>query len=128
MVSWRDRTTFEIVKGNRPENGELSPNNAYLYLLARESPNFKITIYAEKDHLIEIIFADLPNLNEVRWINEKLLFMRPWWGRIVATDIIYDVEKEIVIYAEPVSPGQLSFTQARESCPLVGGCECIKKD
>ena len=52
--------------------------------------------------------------------------MRPWWGRIAATDLIYDVEAEKVIYAEAVTDAYLAYQQFRESCPLLG-CECIKK-
>jgi hypothetical protein len=52
--------------------------------------------------------------------------MRPWWGRIAATDIIYDVEKEKVIYAEFVRDGYIAHQQFLESCPQ-HGCECIKK-
>lgn len=52
--------------------------------------------------------------------------MRPWWGRIAATDLIYDVEAEKVVYAEGVTDAYLAFQQFRESCPVLG-CECIKK-
>jgi hypothetical protein len=62
----------------------------------------------------------------VKWVNEKLLFMRPGWGRIAATDLIYDVEAEKITYAESVTDPHLAFQQSRESSP-VQGCERIKK-
>jgi hypothetical protein len=34
------------------------------------------------------------------WVNEKLLFIRVWWGRIAATDCILDVESLRLVYAE----------------------------
>ena len=85
-----------------------------------------MTIFAEKNYLIRIEFSELFGLSDVKWINEKLLFMRPWWGRIAATDLIYDVEAERMIYAEGVTDAYLAFQQYRASCPAQG-CECIKK-
>ena len=64
-------------------------------------------------------------LAEVKWLNENLLFIRPWWGRIAATDLIYDVEAEKVIHSEGVMDAYLALLQYRASCPLLG-CECIK--
>jgi hypothetical protein len=34
------------------------------------------------------------------WLNEKLLFMRVWLGRIVSLDLILDVEKGALVYSE----------------------------
>jgi hypothetical protein len=52
--------------------------------------------------------------------------MRAWWGRIAATDLIYDVERERFVYSEALTDGSLAFQQYRESCPL-HGCTCIEK-
>ena len=59
-------------------------------------------------------------------MNEKLIFVRPWWGRMAATDLLFDVEREEVISAESVTDGSLAYRQYRESCPI-HGCECIRK-
>ena len=123
---WQKNTFIKTIKAEKPKNGELSPNKGYFFLVEGGSPNGKITIYAEKDHLVQISFSELFGLSDVKWINEKLLFMRPWWGRIAATDIIYDVEKEQVIYSEFVTDGYMAFQQFQESCPTLG-CQCIKK-
>ena len=123
---WQKNTFIKTIKAEKPKTGELSPNKGYFFLVEGGSPNGKITIYAEKDHLVQISFSELFGLSDVKWINEKLLFMRPWWGRIAATDIIYDVEKEQVIYSEFVTDGYLAFQQFQESCPTLG-CQCIKK-
>ena len=124
--SWRKNTVIKTVKAEKPKAGEFSPNKGYFFVLEGGRPNGKITIYAEKDHLVEIAFSNLFGLTDVRWINEKLLFIRPWWGRIAATDIIYDVEKEEVIHSEFVRDGHIAYQQYKESCPLLG-CQCIKK-
>src|SRR5262245_24200852 len=103
-----------------------SPNKGYFFVAEQGPSKGKIIIYAEKDHLIEIAFSALFGLSEVQWINEKLLFMRPWWGRMLGTDMIDDVEKETIVYAETVTDGSIAHQQFLENCP-VHGCECIKK-
>jgi len=123
---WQKNTFIKTIRAENPKPGELSRNKGYFFLVEGGSPNGKITIYAEKDHLVQISFSELFGLSDVKWINEKLLFMRPWWGRIAATDIIYDVEKEQVIYSEFVTDGYMAFQQFQESCPTLG-CQCIKK-
>src|SRR5262245_44647589 len=123
---WKENIAIGAVKGEKPKGGELSPNKGYSFVVEGGRPSGKITIYAEKDHLVQISFSELFGLSDVKWINEKLLFMRPWWGRIAATDIIYDVEKEQVIYSEFVTDGYIAVQQFQESCATVG-CQCIKQ-
>jgi hypothetical protein len=41
------------------------------------------------------------------WINEKLLFGQVWWGRIVSTDFVYDVEQNRMVYKELANYGEL---------------------
>jgi hypothetical protein len=122
---WQKNVAFTHIKAEKPKPGVYSPNKGYYFVAEGPGrPEATITIYSEKDHLIQIKFTDLFGLSETKWINEKLLFMRPWWGKIVGTDIIYDVEK--VIYAETVTDGGMAYSQYKESCPQQG-CECIKK-
>jgi len=75
---------------------------------------------------VDIEFVELEGLSDVRWLNEKLIFMRAWWGRIAATDLIFDVEREKVIHAEWLTDGSLARQQYLESCPI-HGCTCVKK-
>jgi hypothetical protein len=125
---WKKNVTIARVQTKKLKPGVYSPNKAYFFVKeGKGRPDAKITVYAEKkDHLIEIRFVELFALTDARWINEKLLFMRPWWGKVAATDIIYDVEKEMVIHSESVKDGAIAYRQYRESCPKQG-CECIKK-
>jgi hypothetical protein len=123
---WEKHTKVTVRQGEIPQPGEVSPNKGYFFVRTGGRPSARITIYAEKDHLIEINFSDLFGLSDVRWINEKLISMRPWWGRIMATDIIFDVENEKIIYAETVTDGYQAHQQYLESCPT-HGCRCIKK-
>lgn len=43
----------------------------------------------------------------VQWLNERLLYGSVWWGRIVSTDFIYDVEKKKFLYHEMANYGEL---------------------
>ena len=123
---WKANTAVEKLTGQKLKPGIYSPNKGYYFVAEDGRPNGSVTIFAEKNYLLRIEFSQLFGLAEVKWINEKLLIMRPWWGRIAATDLIYDVEAEKVIYAEGLIDGYLAFHQYRESCPLFG-CQCVKK-
>jgi hypothetical protein len=43
----------------------------------------------------------------VEWLSEKLVFGRVWWGRIVSTDFVLDVQKHQFIYREMAEYGDL---------------------
>jgi len=124
---WERNTRITTREGGRPSESELSPNKGYAFVVTGVRPSARITIYVEKDHLVAIDFSDLFGLSEVRWVNEKLMFMRPWWSRMAATDLIFDVEREMFIYAETVTDGFLAYEQYLASCPA-HGCKCIKKE
>jgi hypothetical protein len=123
---WRQNTTITSVTAAKPAPGVFSPNKGYFFVVQDSGASARVIIYAERDHLIQFAFSKLQGLSHVKWVNEKLLFMRAWWGRIMATDFVYDVEKEKMIYTETVVDGYIALQQYRESCPLLG-CECIKK-
>src|SRR5262245_1663850 len=126
VYPWKENIAIRTVKGEKPKGGELSPNKGYSFVVEGGRPSGKITIYAEKDHLIQISISELFGISDTKWINEKLVFMRLWWGRIAATDVIYDVEKEKILYTESVTDGYIAYQQFSESCPNIG-CTCIKK-
>lgn len=44
---------------------------------------------------------------DAKWLNEKLIFLQVWWGRIGSTDLILDVETNQVLYCESASYLQL---------------------
>ena len=127
LYPWREYTSFNRNDGEKLESGKVSPNNGYRFFVENERPVGKVVIDAEKGHLLEISFKNLFGLEEVRWINEKLILLRPWWGRIAATDIIYDVEREEVVYAESVTAGWQAYQQYQESCRTIG-CQCIEAE
>ncbi len=122
---WKRNTHITRRAGGKLPSGGLSPNGGYRFAVEAGQPQGRIVIDAEKDHLVEIRFADIVALTDVRWLNEKLILMRPWWGRIAATDLIFDVEREAFIHAESVTDGTLAYQQYRDRCPA-GGCACVK--
>lgn len=52
-------------------------------------------------------FNDLIQDVEMRWLNEDLLFMRAWWGRIVSTDLIFEAHSGTFFYAQEANYGAL---------------------
>lgn len=123
---WERNITITTRQSEKLKPGTLSPNKGYMFVVEGSRPSEHVIIYAEKDHLTDITFKELWGLSEVRWVNDKLIFMRVWWGRIAATDMLFDVETEQVPYAEMVTDGAQAMQQYRESCPALG-CTCIKK-
>lgn len=123
---WQRNTRIATRRAGKPAAGQVSPNKGYAFVVAGSRPTARVTIYAEKDHVVDIDFAELSGLSDVRWLSEKLVFMRAWWGRIAATDLIFDVEREKMIYAESLTDGVLARQQYLESCPA-RGCQCIKR-
>jgi len=95
-----------------------SPHNVYWYFTNADlvksqhyKTTFAIDIFNERDYLVRISFKGI-NKNYVRkvyWINEKLLYIQVWWGRVLGTYLIFDVEKEDVIYREMVHDEGIAF-------------------
>lgn len=75
--------------------------------------NVDLFVFTERPYLLRLAIRDFyPNFGyRYKWINEKLLFVQVWWGRIVGDDLILDVEKEEIIYREAVNDGVLPFIQ-----------------
>lgn len=97
-----------------------SPNQAYWYAIehadfAQAAPWVsQVHVYTERRSLIRVTFRDHDNEElMVSWINEKLLFMRVWWGRIAASDLVLDVEREAFVSREMRWWGALAFEQFR---------------
>lgn len=123
---WEKNTQISRFDGPRPKGGETSPNKGYAFIRQGEWPRARILVDAEKGYLISIEFSDLQGLGNVSWINEKLLFIRVWWGRVAGTDLVFDVEAETLLYTEQFYDGYLARQQFIERCPTTG-CTCIMK-
>lgn len=99
----------------------MADNNAYRFATIfpdRTKPgiwNTDVLIYNERDYLVRIRLKNIHYCRDIGWVNEKLLRIRVWWGRICATDIIVDVEREQIIYKEMVWDGAIPFQQFQEA-------------
>lgn len=71
--------------------------------------NTSVTIGSEAgSKVLQLRFEDHANGEvSVKWLNEKLIFGRVWWGRIYSTDFILDVEKEQFIYKQMAHYGEM---------------------
>jgi hypothetical protein len=66
----------------------------------------------ERRTLVQLSFVDHANYSlEVSWVNEKLLCIRVPWGRILGTDLVFDVETGRFVYRESHNWGQIEFEQ-----------------
>ena len=108
----------ENEKGDSPESAIFSENEAYW---------FNVEPYDEKEFVQRIVLSGkrdvtitlkeaYPNFPvRVNWINEKLVFIRIWWGRIVGTDLIFDVEKQKFLSREMVYDGTQLYNQTQQT-------------
>jgi len=112
------RVSLESVPMSDPPKKTFSPNGAYWF--AEEVPDTsrpgpwttRLLVFNERRTLARLSLIDHAS-GEIRasWMNEKLLFVRVWWGRIVATDMIFDVEAGRFVYREMLDWGQIEFEQ-----------------
>lgn len=132
----KENFKIEKIKLEKPVRFEnVSPNKAYSFKTEWFRLEARISIYAEKDSLTIIKISDERGVSDVRWVNEKLLFMRIWWGRIAIEDVIFDVERDKVVYTEPAMDGYLAYQQYQAQCKGLGahqgdrsGCKCVGKE
>ncbi len=75
------------------------------YTSTKEPWNTTLFIHkvGEADRLLRVDVMDHGNTFTASWINEKLLFVQVWWGRIASSDLIIDIEQDKVIYHELAS-------------------------
>jgi hypothetical protein len=100
-----------------------SPNGGYWFTVSqldtmKPGPyNFEIDIFNERDYITRLELLDIYGnfKRQAEWINEKLLFVSVWWGRVMGTDLIFDVEQERVIYKETTNYGSIVFQQWQQA-------------
>ena len=130
------RLQLRRVTENMPKGRTLSPNGAYAFHEERvQRPDgssvVTVKVFTESDELLEVRAENVKGVNHVQWVNEKLLFLRVWIGRLGGADVILDVERDRIILMETVMDGRLDWEQARASCtanPTLRGCTepCVR--
>lgn len=68
-----------------------------------------IEVFSTKGEAVawQIEAEDLVEDMRLQWLNEDLLFIRAWWGRIVSTDLIFQLSSGRFIYAQEANYGLL---------------------
>ena len=119
-----EHDTYEVhistVDTDLPKPATPSPNKAYAFHLAEgtwdetaQRWRREILVAIERPYLLKLEFPDVRDMNDVRWINERLLFVRAWRGRIAASDIIINVETGSVVHQEPAIWGGDAYEQSK---------------
>jgi len=107
---------------------EFSPNKGYYFVTEGFRGDSSVAIFSEKEEFWKLAFKEVFYGADPKWINENLLFIRVYWGRIALQDIIVNVEQEKIIYTESGGDEYIAFNQFKEGCKSLGGCQCIEKE
>jgi len=120
---WADRISitkqpFNEITGEK----NYSANKAYWFIANQPDTmkagpyDFTVNIYNERDYIIKLNFLDIYGNFERQayWINEKIIYSEIWLGRVLGIALIYDVEKELVIYKEMINDGGIPFMQYKQ--------------
>lgn len=122
--TWSDRIMVRRTPLAQVANEKVfSPNKAYWYSVTEPDTmkpgpyKLQIDIYNERDYLVRL---DMLNIYgnfkpHVKWINEKLLYVQVWWGRVKGMDLIFDVENEQVIHKENINYGIIPYLQWQQA-------------
>lgn len=128
----RDRVAISWVRESPPDSGgSRSPNDAYEAWPLGGGPGglrdsaATVLVDVERPERLLIETRGLLGPPEIRWVNEKILFIRIPWGRIVYTDLLVDVETGAPIYEDGAVYGGAAFEQFREAC--LGQCPCLAR-
>lgn len=115
-----------------PGEPMVSPNGGYRFWVrnpdtGKEGPwSAGLIVDVERPTRPTLLFDNVAQPIAPSWLNEKLIFVRVAWGRVVFSDVIFDVESSKIIYNEEARDGQLAFEQYRQACG--GRCPCVAAD
>ena len=114
---------LERVTGAIPKSATLSPNGAYAFHRseqAQKAPpgatHVRLLVFTEKPELLRLDVSGVQNLGDAKWLNEKLIYLRVWLGRLGGVDVILDVERDRFVLLEPMADGRLAWEQMRVDC------------
>jgi hypothetical protein len=82
----------------KADTAQSGPWNTTIYVLGNRAQPVALKIVF-KDHASGGV--------RVSWLNEKLLFLSVWWGRIASTDLVLDIETSKPVYMEDADYGSL---------------------
>ncbi len=120
---WADRINIEKIPLKEIQNDKVfSPNKAYWFSVIEPNSissairDAQINIYNERDYLLCIKLLELNHYQiTTNWVNEKIIYIRAWWGRVLGVNLIFDVESEKIIYKENVNDGGIPYSQWKQA-------------
>jgi hypothetical protein len=114
--------TREPVGAESRATKRFSPNDAYWLaappLPAPFAPRTPIVIFNERPYLIRVAPTKTgPDyyVKRVEWVNEKLVYIEVWWGNVLGSCFVFDVETEAMVHREMVHDGALPFQQWQQN-------------
>lgn len=89
-----------------------SPQQTAAFVLAAKQPesrNNVIHVFTVTGPLYawRISFQDPRQNVTTKWINEDLIFLQVWWGRIVSTDLLFQLSSGTFIYEQEANYGSM---------------------
>ncbi len=93
-----------------------SANGGYWFSVQRDpyvgvGPRIsELTIYNERDYVFGFTVQDVKGL-KAHWVNEKVIYTEIWWGHVLGTYALIDVETESIIQAEMIQSGTIAYQQ-----------------
>jgi hypothetical protein len=108
----------EVLASPDPEFQPFSPQRTAAFNRVRVADtgkpgpwNNSIQVFSVQGRPIawQIDANDLRDNAGIRWLNEDLLFLRIWWGRIVSTDLIFQLSTGKFIYTQEANYGLLGI-------------------
>jgi hypothetical protein len=130
-----ERLSVDRVTRTLPEPMVVSRNGAYAYHLdvtpsgpASGASRVELLVFAERPYLVRLVASDVFNAIDDHWVSGKLLYFRLALGRVQFLDLIFDVERERIVYREAGDFGDLVYQQAKASCATAEvGPSCAKR-
>ena len=120
---WAGRISIVKIPIKEPgDNKVFSTNKAYWFSVVEPNSvssairDAQINIYNERDYILCIKLLELNHYQiTTNWVNEKIIYIRAWWGRVLGFDLLFDVEKEKFIYKENVNDGGIPYLQWQQA-------------
>jgi hypothetical protein len=132
----RVEVAVDHIEATEAVKGSESPNGAYRFVVTgrpqESDPDWypRLIIFNERPYFLQVKFPKTKSISKAEWINENLIYVRLWWGQVAGTDIIVDVERETVVYQQPIRYGEIAFQQykqcAADNLEDEAQCECLK--
>ena len=111
---WSSRISFNKYDNWVMDDREkiYSPNEAYWFQKGlTKQGTFQVVIYNEHSYIAIDTTSEDHYVKDVKWINEKLVYVRDWLGTRGGFDLIYDTEQEEILYFEEINSGVGPFVQ-----------------